>query len=329
MANQLTNQCRLCGEVKELQSLESHTDSGQIYYLYHCLACGGQWWEPFKNPGSEWYEQDERYAGINADPYSQVNEHQKFILSWVENKSGTGGLFDVGCGSGNFLAFAKDRGWQVAGIDFDGNAVRAAREVFGITNVEQTDLISYAAAQPETKFDLATFFDVFEHIDNHADFLAAVKKVLAKDGYIAMSMPHRRGARWLMPYDLPPRHLTRWNEASLAGILSRHGFKPIYLKSQWASPYYIVLKLRFKYGRLFSFNLVNRAKQSVKTKSSRLINGHSVSINSGNKVKLVVVLAKIKDWLIFGLPALVIWLWFLVNNSLAIGLVAIAQKQDD
>jgi len=321
-----TNRCRLCEAEKKFESIESRIDSEQTYYLYHCNECGGQFWEPFRNPGAEWYERDERYAGINANPYSQVNRHQKFVLARVENKIGPKRLFDIGCGSGNFLAFAKRRGFQVTGIDFDSNAVRAAREGFGLDRVEQTDLINYRNAHPEAEFELVTFFDVFEHIDNHREFLAAVKKLVVKDGYITMSMPHRRGARFLMPYDLPPRHLTRWDEASLAGILRRHGFIPIYLKAQIASLNYVVLKLRFKYGRWFSFNLVNRIKRSDPGYNSSQTTEHRMF---GSKVKLVSVLAKIKDWLIFGLPALVIWLWLVVTRRAAIGLVAIAQKQND
>lgn len=326
MANQSTNYCRLCGFSGKFESLASHTDSGQTYYLYHCRDCDGEWWEPFSNPGAAWYERDPRYSSINATPYSTVNRHQQFVLNWVAKKVNRRKLFDVGCGSGNFLAYAKKRGWQVAGIDFDANAIRAARETFGIPDVGQVDLINYANSHPEAKFDLITFFDVFEHLDNHADFLTAAKKISVNGGYLAMSMPHRRGARFLQPYDLPPRHLSRWDETSLARILRRHGFEPIYLKAQWASPNYIVLKLRFKYGRRFSFNLVNRVKQATPTPTIK----HSVfdSNDTNNKVKLVVVLAKIKDWLIFGLPALLIWLWFLATNRLAIGLVAIAQNHD-
>jgi SAM-dependent methyltransferase len=318
------NRCRLCEVEKKFESKESHVDSGQTYFLYHCNECGGQFWEPFRNPGAEWYERDERYSSINADPYSQVNRHQKFVLDWVENKIGPKRLFDIGCGSGNFLAFAKRRSWQVAGIDFDSNAIQATKEVFGITDVEQTDLINYRNTYPNAEFELIAFFDVFEHIDNHREFLAAMKKLVVKDGYIAMSMPHRRGARWLQPNDLPPRHLTRWDEASLAGILRRNGFTPVYLKAQTASLNYVVLKLRFKYGRWFSFNLVNKLKK-------RTVGGNNkiASRKAGSAVATVSVLAKIKDWLIFGLPALVIWSWFVITRRATIGLVAIAQKQND
>jgi len=321
------NHCELCQAPGELATIETHSDRGQIYCLHYCPVCGGQFWESFRNPGAEWYERDERYSSINADPYTQVNWHQKFVLDWVENKIGPKRLFDIGCGSGNFLAFAKRRGWQVAGIDFDSNAIQSTKEVFGITDVEQTDLINYTNAHPNAEFELVAFFDVFEHIDNHREFLAAVKKLVVKDGYIAMSMPHRRGARFLKPYDLPPRHLTRWDEASLAGILCRHGFAPVYLKALNASPNYVVLKLRFKYGRWFSFNLVNRVKKSNPTLNVKhSTSGHRVSTT---KIKLITVLAKIKDWLIFGLPALVIWSWLVITRRATIGLVAIAQKQND
>jgi len=320
MGSRSINQCLLCRAVILLKSIDHHRENETQYWLYHCDQCQGEFWTPFRNPGAAWYEHDPRYASINSNPYSEVNWHQKFTLDFVETISGPGALFDIGCGTGNFLAFARQRGWRVAGVDFDGNAVRAAKEVFGIREVEQTDLLNYARGHSARRFNLVTFFDVFEHIDKHREFLAAITGIIVSGGHIAMSMPHRKGSFWLRPHDLPPRHLTRWDEMSLTTILNRHGYTVVYLKAMKASINYVILKLRFRYGQQVSFNLVDRLKKAVPKSKENV---------KSRKIRIVLVAARLKDWLIFGLPALAIWVWLVATRRDAIGLFAIAREDEN
>lgn len=326
--NNSPEKCLLCGVGGKPIKLDDYFDGNTSYSLYACSGCKGQFWVPFKNPGGKWYEQDERYSGINSDPYVSVNRHQKDVLKKVSSVLGNKKpkrLLDVGCGSGNFLAFARKYCWEVSGIDFDSNAISSAKEVFQIDDVQQKDIISYAESGGHKKFDLVTFFDVFEHIDNHKDFLSAVHGLLNNNGYIGMSMPHRDGSMWLKPYDYPPRHLTRWDNESLGNILLENGFNPIYFKIQRASLYFVILKLRFKYGKYLSFNLVKKIQSKSQDKKQKT--GLSKSFNP--KIEIIKFVAKVKDFVVFGLPAIFVWFYFFIRGELPIGLVVIAQKIND
>lgn len=297
--------------------LESHNDSGIQYKLYECKECGVQFWEPFKNPGAEWYEKDERYATRSIEPDIEFKKNYKEILNFL--KTFKGKVLDVGCGTGGFLFWAQKGGWDVYGIDFDKGAVSAAKNILKLENVEVNDVIGYREQNSAKKFDLITFFDVLEHLDNPNEFMDAVKSMLKKGGYVAMNMPYSGMVRWLNPHDLPPRHLTRWDRESLKRFLERHGFKVLYIKRKPASLTHILMKLRFKYGKFFSFNLVRRLKSGEVHKNSDKV--HKVK-----KVYKVLLLARIKDWIIFGIPAIFIWLSIFFSRKRYASLYAIAQK---
>lgn len=268
--------------------------------MYECQACGGQFWTPFRNPGADWYEHDERYADRNADPILHPNKKHIDIMEALCHR--TGRVLDVGCGVGNFLAYARAKGWECWGIDFDADAVRAGKQTFGLACLDVASLSEFAKAHQDLRFDLITFFDVFEHIDNHNEFLTLVSGMLAPGGSIALSVPYRRGWRWLMPHDLPPRHLTRWDERALTNTLARHGFKINFLKRLPANWYYLILKLRFKYGRWASFGVVQKAKQDDLAKQTP-----SARARPSVRVQLLQLAARTKDTILFGIPALLLW----------------------
>jgi SAM-dependent methyltransferase len=245
----LRSHCPLCLQQAEIVRLDEHVDGSTTYTLYSCPACKGQFWDPLRTPGSEWYEHDERYAGANHNPPREPNWNHRKIISFLAPQHGK--VLDVGCGTGNFLSWAKARGWEVHGIDFDRNAVAAATGTFGLPNIEVATLGEFVAqhASAASTFDLVTFFDVFEHIDNHIEFASQICNLLTPGGYAAMSMPYRGGARWLQPNDLPPRHLTRWDRKSLGDFWKRQGFTVEYVHRTPVNVYYIALKLKSRYGQ--------------------------------------------------------------------------------
>lgn len=255
-----------------------------------------------KNPGATWYERDERYADRNRDPILDPNEKHLGVIDFFGKKHGQR-VLDVGCGVGNFLAPAARAGWETWGIDFDNDAIVAGKRAFGLDNLETADLSAFAANHLGLRFDLVTFFDVLEHLDDHASFMTELDRLLVSNGAIALSVPYRHGWRWLMPHDLPPRHLTRWDENSIRIFLGRYGFSLIELKRLPASLYFITLKLKFRYGRWSSLGLVRKVKEAQQEGVSG-VTPRKVSA----RVRLVQVLAKTKDLLLFGLPATLLWI---------------------
>jgi SAM-dependent methyltransferase len=172
-------------------------------------------------PDVTWYEA--AYHGRDQRVMPLEPGHRFFLSKHHVPKGGT--LLDVGCGTGNFLAAARAKGFEVTGIEFDRNAAQFAREHLGLRSTFSCTLEEFAEEHPQEKFDVITFFEVLEHQDKPLGFLRLVKRCLKEDGHIALSVPNRE--RWQMAPDVldyPPNHLTRWNARSLTGLLRAEGF---------------------------------------------------------------------------------------------------------
>lgn len=321
----LNHRCEFCDLGKEVVLLEKYTVDGSQYTLYECQTCKVQWWSPMKNPGAEWYENDFKSAHRNFDPILKPNVKHKDTIIFFDDRVGR--VLDIGCGVGNFLALANKKGWECWGIDFDRDSVVTAHNTFGLENVEASDLTTFIKRNPSEKFDLVTFFDVFEHIDNHVEFLSQVQLLLKQDGYIALSVPYRHGWRYLMPHDLPPRHLTRWDDKSISSFLHRNGFT---VKKVWKYPvswHFLVMKMRWKYGRFATFGLVKKAKQ--KTYERTVSQKKQVLPARRPSIRILHALAKTKDFLLFGVPAAILWVVLRLTDKRHTDFYLVAQKNDD
>lgn len=312
--------CPVCGNGAGRPLLRSHRDGGTLYRLFACGACSIQYWQPFKNPGAEWYGHDERYAGRNQDPLLEPTDKHRETISLLAPR--TGRVLDVGCGTGNFLYYARSKGWHVRGIDFDKDAIETGKNVFKIEGLEVADLGEFKRRHSEEQFDLITFFDVIEHIDDHREFMEEVRTLLKPGGYIAMTMPYRKHAAWLNPKDLPPRHLTMWDRMALRTFLLREGFEVVHMARKTEGLGFIVLKLRFRYGQWFSFGAVDTIKRAV-----RKGGGIEVGSRAEKTIRAAKILARIKDAVLFGIPAICIWLCMLPSPKRYVTLFCIARKK--
>lgn len=134
-------------------------------------------------------------------------------------------LLDIGCGNGEFLARARDAGWEGIGVEPDPHAAEAARGR-GLKVIEG-GLERLDA--PDGSFDGITLSHVIEHLHQPAGTLRRCHRLLRPGGWIWIETPnlessgHRRyGAAWRGLE--PPRHLVLFTRDSLRGALERCGF---------------------------------------------------------------------------------------------------------
>jgi len=82
-------------------------------------------------------------------------------------------ILDVGCGTGNFLNFAQQRGLRAVGVDVEPDAVQAARSR-GLDSYLIDHLDAASGGKP---FDALSLWDVIEHV---ADPYAALAGLLPR-----------------------------------------------------------------------------------------------------------------------------------------------------
>src|SRR5713226_2612026 len=217
--------CPACSEAPREAAIEEY---GR-YKLFGCGACGLQFWEPREMPDARWYEQ--MYGGRDKRLLPLEPGHKYFLEDSLAPRGGE--LLDIGCGTGNFLAAAREAGYGVTGIELDRNAARFAKERLGLQRVFPLTILEFAEQHAEERFDVVTFFEVLEHQAAPLGFLQKVKMCLKARGLIALSVPNRE--RWLTGPDVldyPPNHFVRWNTAALGKFLSALGFEVLSIREQ-------------------------------------------------------------------------------------------------
>jgi SAM-dependent methyltransferase len=164
----------------------------------------------------EYYEDFYENSGEGAGPLHQL---RGLFRRWSSERgyrrapyalSGTrpGRILDVGCGAGKLLAHFREQGWETYGIDPSSSATAAAAQRGA--QVHQGTLVDQPW-QPGS-FQLITFQDALEHIDDPIDALRRARALLAPGGLLLVQVPNWRhwqrrllfGNRWF-PLDLP-RH---------------------------------------------------------------------------------------------------------------------------
>lgn len=144
----------------------------------------------------------------------------------------TPSILDIGCGLGSFLALARHAGARVAGVEIDPRAVHACRAA-GLEVVEGSiaDVIP-----PAGPWDLVTFWDVLDHLDDPAGALRRVTPLLARRGAVlirgrngCVHVPLKRlclRARRLLPFCPDPAVVHRFGitPAGYGALLRGAGF---------------------------------------------------------------------------------------------------------
>jgi len=92
-------------------------------------------------------------------------------------------LLEIGCMHGDFLVQARDRGYEVAGLDLSPSAVSAAYVP------ESIQLGTLDDAQPDRSVDIVAAFNVVEHMADPDRFLRHVARVLRPGGVFIVETP--------------------------------------------------------------------------------------------------------------------------------------------
>ncbi len=137
----------------------------------------------------------------------------------------SGRVLDLGSGYGYFRKALADAGFEHDGVEPSAHAREAARERFGFETRAEI------APDWQQRFDVATLWDVIEHVPEPADLLARVAACLAPRGILALKTPNLRcpEARVFGPHyhSLKREHLVYFTAPSLVAVAFRAGFESI------------------------------------------------------------------------------------------------------
>lgn len=161
-------------------------------WTYYCRDC--DYWGASLKPDIESIVDPILGDGDSAslsflDDIRRANFSVILDIATGETKDRTPDVLDIGCASGLFMKMAEMRGCKVTGLE--PNPVMAAIAKQSGLNVIKgyfPDSIPRGA-----KYDLIVMNDVFEHLPNISDVLAACRPLLSNNGVLVINLPNSGG----------------------------------------------------------------------------------------------------------------------------------------
>ncbi|HVT16751.1 MAG TPA: class I SAM-dependent methyltransferase [Thermoanaerobaculia bacterium] len=189
------------------------------------------------------YTYDEQYftgrgeGGYAFDsPFARALDAARFgaELDRLERQGLRGRLLDIGCATGRFLAHARERGWEIAGVEIADFARQRAENDLGVSIAP-----SLEALPPRETFDVVTLHHVLEHVHDPLAFLRDVverrveRRLLIEVPNFASLASRTHGPRWR---DLrPEQHVFHYTPATLRGLVEWAGLRVVRVYTLWES----------------------------------------------------------------------------------------------
>jgi len=134
-------------------------------------------------------------------------------------------VLDIGCATGSLLAVFHERGWETTGIEISGPQAEYGRQK---RNLDIRSLPLEKNVFPAASFNAVLASHLIEHMNNPADMVREVRRILSPEGRFFVTTPNISGfqaglfkGRWRSAiFD----HLYLFSMKTLSRLLSENGF---------------------------------------------------------------------------------------------------------
>lgn len=168
--------------------------------------------------------------------YFRAKLQQRYTVLQQHLPLRDGSMLDVGCGEGYALAFFREQGWSVKGVDFSSAGVEsknpACRDVLQTGDVFE---LLETEIKAGATYDVVWLQNVLEHVIDPLALLESLKALVAPSGIAVITVPNdcsmtQRGALDHQHIDsafwvVPPDHLSYFDHNSLANTAAETGWE--------------------------------------------------------------------------------------------------------
>lgn len=140
------------------------------------------WYQQLREP-VDWEAPDEKFIGHRNIILYSLARYQ-FVKPWL-----TGLCLEVGCGRGYGIGNISPQVPQVIGVDLSLKfLIEAKTQLYDSHFIQSNGL--FLPFRSHT-FDSVIAFEIIEHINDDLGFLKELKRMIRRDGIIAISTPNR------------------------------------------------------------------------------------------------------------------------------------------
>ncbi|MGB9880922.1 MAG: methyltransferase domain-containing protein [Anaerolineae bacterium] len=143
-----------------------------------------------------------------------------------------GKLLEVGAAQGQFLAVAREAGYEVSGVEPLASSCALASKLYGV-NVLPVTLEE--ARLPDAEFDVICMFHVIEHVSSPSGLVHEANRVLKPNGILVIEFPCEHGlfprlmgGKWRQ---FIPDHYWFFSLQNMRAFLKNQGLEVLELRS--------------------------------------------------------------------------------------------------
>jgi 2-polyprenyl-3-methyl-5-hydroxy-6-metoxy-1,4-benzoquinol methylase len=260
--------CPVCGKSIFSPFLQSSDFflTKEEYTIVSCNSCGLK----FVNPRPDTIEIGKYYASPDYVSHGGKKNVLNFLYRQVRNFSirkkyklveavAQGKkLLDIGCGTGEFLFFCKQKGFDVTGIEPGEKPRTFARESYQLDVYGEEWLNNLV--QPG--FDVITLWHVLEHVHHLHERMKKIVEIMKPGGTLIIAVPNSDSwdalyyGKFWAAYDLP-RHLYHFSMETMKILARHHDLKVDQIIPMKLDAFYIsLLSEKFAKGKQNYFRAV-------------------------------------------------------------------------
>jgi len=257
--------CTICSSTDSKWDLRKN--GYDIYKCNHCnhffvypMPTEKQLEDIYSSMSGYHFKKDSDYANnhhFNKIFHNQINKIHQYLKN--------GSILDIGCSNGEFLALARESGYEVHGVELNESTASIA-----INNGISVSVSTLEHAHfPSNTFDIVRLGDILEHVTDAKGFITEVHRVLKPGGITLINTPNhdaffpkatyflfkKFGIPWSHP--TPPHHLNQFSPTSISLLLDQQNFN---IKEM----YYSGCSLKYEIGVTFA---ITNLKAAIKNKS--------------------------------------------------------------
>ena len=197
--------CKHCGLIRIYPQL---TDA-ELDAIYH------------KGYYEQWGGEEAVFSDMKRKTFSALLDRLPPCTPW-------GRLLDIGAATGILMEVAKERGYDVYGVEASQDGSAAVAEKFGPDRISNAYFNEHFAAWPPSFFNVICMVDLLEHVRRPDQTLRHVFSLLRPGGLLLLYLPdagslsrHIAGKYW--PHFIPG-HLFSFSRQNISRLLRQSGF---------------------------------------------------------------------------------------------------------